>query len=153
MIRTTVRVGGLEKLSRMGNSLTPSYNLAVKRSLPSIGLLVEAIARDFSPVDTGRLRSSIGHFDTSFMVKSNPDVNASDAIWDVGQHHVTVGTKVPYATFVYDRDPWMDTAARMAIDDLDTILETVGRDITGNLLGKTVRSIATNISRRTRGEV
>lgn len=139
MIDVIIRVEGLDILPRMSREIEPATSRAFRAALPSVGLLMEAFIREFVPVDTGRLRSSIGHFDSAFMVKPNPDINADDAIWRIGRRFVTVGTRVHYAKITHRNLPWMEIAMRMMMDHLDGILDAVTDDISGEILGEQIR--------------
>lgn len=150
MIKITVDVRGDEYILRAARNLGHEMDRQIKQAIPEIGELTEAFARDMCPVDTGRLRSSIGRFDSAYMVKPNPDTTPEDAIWELGENYVTVGTRVPYAMFVHQNNPWMESAARMIKDTLQGIAEEIMDNTAVELFGQSVSRLAGRIARRVR---
>jgi len=115
--------------------------------LTDVGLLIEKHARDICPVDTGRLRSSIGHYEPEFLVKPNPESGPSDAHWVLGKNFVEVGTNVFYAKYVIARDPFMEAALSAAYKD---VMDMIKDDVQYSALrafGKGVKKTMRRIGR------
>ena len=97
MIKTAFQ--GSEQLKRILVKLPQVLMDATNRGFYKVGTLIERQAKFYSPVDTGRLRSSI------FTV--------------VGHLNATVATNTEYAIYVHDRTPFLTTAAREVVGTND----------------------------------
>jgi len=151
MIKITAKVeGDVEFLKGMprfkGNLLT-----SVENALEEVGLLIEERTREVTPVDTGRLKASIGHFDSSFLVKPNDEASPADAYWVLERDSVTVGTRVPYAHFVHDRVPFLDIGANQARGELDGILRGIVFEAASVSFGTRMRGTVSRIRKFFRG--
>lgn len=151
LIEFEVRIQGHRKFRRTAEGLPSAMRAAIINALPRIGLLIEATGRDMAPVKTGRLRSSFGHFDSSFMVDVNPEASPEDAHWVLGRNFVEVGTKVPYARRVTDDNPFLTSTVRMVHDEIISMAEDAAREGLLQAFGKRVSKRTRSIVRRMRG--
>ena len=87
----------------------------------------EEKVKEAMPVDTGRARSSWGHWTPGLMVKDNPDAKASDAVWEVENDGMAIiqGTSVPYTPQLNEGSSrqapagFVDSIALLALEDLE----------------------------------
>lgn len=88
-----------------------SFSEAKNTALEEIGLLAESYAKEYCPVDTGRLRNSISH-----------------AV-DEGEGAAVIGTNVEYAPYVelgtsrQKAQPYLEPAATNHTDEYRSIVE------------------------------
>ena len=148
MIDFSVAIDGRKRLVKGFGKLERSIQKQIKVVLPEIGLLLEAHARDMVPVDTGRLRASIGHFDSSYLRTKDSGASASDAHWVITQKAVEVGTNVPYAGYVLAANPFFDSAIRQSSDDIDSLMDAAIADGQANAFGERFRRMVKNVIRR-----
>jgi len=141
MIKFNVRIWG-KQVFKGAETFPENMSAIIKEALPSIGLLVEANCRDMCPVDTGRLRSSIGHYDRIFMVKENPDENPEDAHWVLGHDFVEIGTRVPYSAVVHDRAPYLEAGLRQSMQDIHEIIKAIMAKAVERTFGRKLRKKA-----------
>lgn len=101
---------------------TLEKNEVMEESLQAEGKIKEAM-----PVDTGRARSSWGHWTPQLMVKDNELAKSLDAIWKVenGGLAITQGTEVPYVQDLNEGSSrqapagFVDAIALLALEDLE----------------------------------
>lgn len=148
MIEFSTHIMGRKKLIRGFGRLEDSIRRQLVSVLPEIGLLLEANARDMAPVDTGRLRASIGHFNSSYLVGSHQEASAADSHWVVTPRTVEVGTKVPYAGYVLREVPFFDSAIRLSADGIQSFVEAAVDDGEANAFGDRFRGMVKRVARR-----
>ena len=85
------------------------------------GYIIQNNWKDIAVVDTGRYKSSIGHW-TDEMVSDNKDASSDDAVWEISDQglaiELQVGTSVPYGEKVEELYGHAGTALDMSLDDI-----------------------------------
>ena len=154
IIHMELRVSGWKQYRDGMYGLTGEVIGASKETLYEMALLVEANAKDFSPVKTGGLRSTIGHFDPALLISTNPDAVPANAIWEEGPDFIRLGTRIFYAPFVHALDPFLESALRQSMGDLqqmarDAAAEGINRSF-GRRIVRTIGRKLRTILRRGR---
>jgi HK97 gp10 family phage protein len=101
------------KITSHADEAIKAKDEAVARALEKMGLVAERYAKEYAPVDTGRLRNSITH-------EAAPDEGA-----------VYIGTNVEYAPYVelgtsrQTAQPYLRPAATDHVDEYTDIVKRV----------------------------
>lgn len=128
-------MNSLKKAGRVGR-------FATREAVLKSGMEVTREAKKLCPVETGRLRASIGMWDSN-LVKDNPDAGPEDAVWEIyeriGEIGINVGTNVDYAwdvetipaLHITGQVHYMEGGAQAAIPAIKKHFETAIRKIGG----------------------
>jgi hypothetical protein len=107
-------------------------NPVLIEALEEAGKAIEKNIKDTTPRNTGRLAASIGHFDSSYIIKPNPKTNSKDAVFNINKGDnpsLEIGTKVEYAPFVHARNPFITRGFYNSQKEVERIFEMRLKDL------------------------
>lgn len=105
--------GDISKWPLRAQRIRDAKEIILKKSV----LLIERHAKIFSPVDTGRMRASIGG--GGFIGGS---FSEGEGI-EFGENFASIGPTVEYAPFIESRTPFMGAAATQALPEIQKIAQ------------------------------
>lgn len=129
MATTNLQIQGLDRLQRYLSDRPDKLRLHIKRILSRAVLGIEQQAKLFTPVDTGRLRASIGGGSFSGTsartgkVVGVPGSFAPGTGIVVGDVQASIGPTTNYAPFVHQRIPFMTMGVEAAIPGIKQFIQ------------------------------
>jgi hypothetical protein len=141
-----ITVIGDEEVKRYMRNLTPKMEAELRRAVSNTARVMEGDAKKFTPVDQGRLRSSIyTEYDSDGLGATvRPSLTPIDIVMEMGRKP---GSRMPPVSALI---PWVHRhhmTPRIRAKNVFVMGRNVGREAATNAYDRNVRSIAFLIAR------
>jgi hypothetical protein len=134
-MRIVVDSKGLRAEAQATNQRRQSLTKEAWKAMRSVSLAVERRVKNTMPWDTGRARSSWGHWSPGMMVRENRFASPDDSVWEesLAEMKITQGTNVEYVPALnagHSRKApagFIEAAEEAGLRELDGLIDEIMR--------------------------